>query len=342
MIDISVLGKLRREGVSKAEDKVLLTIFLIVSLAVLPLTAYAQNSYSLSPEPYSNPGYTGQQYPGAPPVEQPLVSEGVFAVELAKALNNGQVQDETQAENWLSSMGIEPSNGWIGDYPMTPDIVAEIENSVGANQLPIGNEDALRTVADVLANLGLSIQPGSSEGIVGEPESPLAAPAVVNNYYNQYGGPPVVTYYAPPPDYTYLYAWVPYPFWFGGFFFNGFFVLHDFHRHVHFHDRDFVVSNHFFNPRTHRVFVVDPRGRFDHRTFVGFDSRRDFHSPGFQHSPEVMTAHNRSFTPHSAPAMPERNFHRGFPEGGGFHQGISHSGGFHGGGFGGFHGAGHR
>lgn len=309
---------------SKAEGKVLLTVSVIVSLAVLPLTAYAQDSYSVNPAP--NASYTGQQYPGAPPVEQPLVSEGVFAVELAKALN-GEVQDETQAENWLSSMGIEPSNGWVGDYPMTPDIVAEIENSAAAaaeaNQLQMGSEEAQRTVGDVLANMGLAIQAGSPEGVAGQSESP--PPEVVNNYYTEYG-PPAVTYYAPPPNYTYLYAWVPYPFWFGGFFFDGFFVLHDFHRHVHFRDRDFVVSNHFFNPRTHSVIVVDPRRRFENH--VAFDSRRDFHSREFEHSPGMMAAHNRPFTPHSA--APE--FRGGFHEGGEFHERAGHSGGFHGGG----------
>ena len=38
----------------------------------------------------------------------------------------------------------------------------------------------------------------------------------------------VVTYYAPPGIMTYIYDWVPYPFWWDGFYFGGFFILSDF------------------------------------------------------------------------------------------------------------------
>ena len=74
-------------------------------------------------------------------------------------------------------------------------------------------------------------------------------------------GPPVVTYYPPPPDYGYLYSWVPYSFWCSGFWFPGFFVLNDFHRFVHVHGRREVISNHIHEPKTRRVFSVDPRTR---------------------------------------------------------------------------------
>jgi len=72
----------------------------------------------------------------------------------------------------------------------------------------------------------------------------MPAEADVDEYYED-EGPPVITYYAPPADYYYLYDWDPWPFWWAGIWFPGFFVLADF---------DFVVVvNNFGN-----VVVVDP------------------------------------------------------------------------------------
>ena len=50
---------------------------------------------------------------------------------------------------------------------------------------------------------------------------------MIDNYYYD-EGPPVVTYYPPPYDYGYLYAWDPFPFWWGGISYPGFFILTDF------------------------------------------------------------------------------------------------------------------
>ena len=164
----------------------------------------------------------------------------------------------------LSAKGIEPKSGWIAGYPVTPDILAEIEKSVAAaaeaQNLGTGKDEALKTVDGIVAQLGLRVQPGIPQAPTGETQQVSPPPQVVNNYYYDYG-PPVVTYYAPPYPYDYLYAWVPFPFWCSGFFFGGFFVLHDFQRHIVFHNRTFVVTNHFVNPSTHRVFVVDPASR---------------------------------------------------------------------------------
>jgi hypothetical protein len=262
-----------------------------------------------------------------PPVEQPLVPEGVFAVQLVEALKMGPVEDEVQAENTLSSAGIEPKNGWIAGYPVTPPMIGEIEKDVAAaaeaGRLKISKGEALKAVADLKDRLALGITPGGisepasprtvSGGDVANsviykytdhkgvthftdqyesipmeyrdrlemirgnarPQSPGApayedsqppdsfyipnpGPEVVNNYYVD-PGPPVVTYYPPPQPYYYLYAWVPYPFWCWGFHFSGFFILHDFHRHGHFHHRPFMVSNHVVHNR--RGFIVDPVNR---------------------------------------------------------------------------------
>jgi len=91
-------------------------------------------------------------------------------------------------------------------------------------------------------------------------------PDVINNYYIE-EGPPVVTYYPPPDAYYGMYSWVPYPFWYSGFFFSGFFILRDFHRPIIYHKKSFVVSNHLFDHHRKRVITVDPHKRIHGETF---------------------------------------------------------------------------
>jgi hypothetical protein len=224
--------------------------------------------------------------------------EGVFAVQLAQALKMGKVKDEVQAENMLSAVGIEPKNGWIADYPVTPDIVAEIKTSVAAaaeaKKIGMGKDEAQKAVAGLEADLGLNIQPGSPSTVPGEVQEAAVPAEVVNNYYYDYG-PPVVTYYPPPWDYDYLYAWVPFPFWWGGFFFGGFFVLHDFHRHIHFHHHEFVVTNHVVNVTTNKVLVVDPVSRSVMTNRVA--STRAFSSPKIQTSARTIVSRSWNRVP---------------------------------------------
>jgi predicted RNA-binding Zn-ribbon protein involved in translation (DUF1610 family) len=61
----------------------------------------------------------------APPVSQPLVPEGIFALKLVTALKLGTASSEAQAEDMLTSVGIAPKNGWIADYPMTPITIGD-------------------------------------------------------------------------------------------------------------------------------------------------------------------------------------------------------------------------
>jgi hypothetical protein len=65
-----------------------------------------------------------------PPVAQTLVPEGVFATQLAEALKLGSVPNEAKAEELLSSLGIEPKNGWLAEYPVTPKVLGEIEKGI--------------------------------------------------------------------------------------------------------------------------------------------------------------------------------------------------------------------
>jgi hypothetical protein len=112
---------------------------IILSLLFIPAVIYAQSE---------------QMNPGAPPVGQPLVSEGSFAVELASALAVENTDDEVEAESQLGELGIAPRNGWIADYPVTPDIISELQNALAdaadAGKLSIGKDEALKAMNDVM------------------------------------------------------------------------------------------------------------------------------------------------------------------------------------------------
>ncbi len=248
-------------------------------LLLIPLTIHAQ---------------TEQANPTPPPVEQPLIREGDFAVRLVSALGLGTTEDEVEAENLLGGVGIAPRNGWIADYPVTPDIVGELQKSVGdaadGKKISLGRDEALKRLDNVNTELSLDVRPytgtTASEPTAEEAEG-YPNPTEINNYYYE-EGPPIVTYYAPPPDYYYLYSWVPCPFWWFDFWFPGFFVLRDFHRPFFFHNRVVFFSNHFNDVRAHRVYRIDPVARFNGRTFAGIGAphTRGFISTGVPRSAE--------------------------------------------------------
>ncbi len=204
----------------------------------------------------------------SPPVAQTLVREGDFAIKLATDLNLGNPTDEAAAENMLATAGIAPVNGWISDYPVTPQIIGQLDDSIAKaaadGRLTMSAEDATGQVRQLAAGLNLPVPAGKEAASSGAAPT---NPTVVNNYYYN-EGPPIVTYYAPPVDYAYLYDWVPFPvFWFG-FSFPGFFICHNFTTAVvvqpflaanaTFITRRVIVSNRFIDPVTRRVVRVDP------------------------------------------------------------------------------------
>ena len=235
-----------------------------------------------------------QVKPAKPPLAQQLVREGDLAVKLQSALALGKAKDEAEAESRLGEAGISPRNGWIADYPVTPDIVAEVQESVSKaadnKKISMSKDEALRNFNNIVAEADLKIKPYTAGK---KPEATYSEPleypdqTVINDYYAA-EGPPVVTYYTPPPDYYYLYVWVPYPFWWFDFWCPGFFVLRDFHRTVFVDGRVFFISNHFNDFRTHRVFRVDPIERFRGRTFagIGVTNRKAFIPTGVSRSNE--------------------------------------------------------
>ncbi len=247
---------------------------------------------------------SGQAVGEQPPIAQPLVREGDLAVKLVDALKLGTAAGEAEAESMLGNAGITPRNGWIADYPVTPDVIGELTQSIGdaaeSKNLKMGKGEALQAFQDVTAEANLAVRGGTPGQTAQQSPGNITAPdtTVINNYYYDQG-PPAVTYYAPPPDYFYLYAWVPYPFWGWNFWFPGFYILGDFHRVVHVrdrhdhdrHDRVEVISNHFVDHRTNRVVRIDPLRRFNGRTFAGIGAPRDarrFISPGVRGGNETI------------------------------------------------------
>jgi hypothetical protein len=127
-----------------------------------------------------------------------------------------------------------PKNGWISDYPMTPDIIAEVRESTvksaRAGSLKMPEADAAHAVDSVTTAMNLAIQFAGGKNAAAASE--YMDPSTLEEYYSD-NGPPVVTYYPPPEEYAYLYDWVPWPFWWDGSDFGGFFILVDFDRFHH-------------------------------------------------------------------------------------------------------------
>lgn len=205
--------------------------------------------------------------PENPTLAEPLVREGDLAVRLVEALNLGTAVNEAEAESILISIDIAPRNGWIADYPVTPDIIGELQAAISeaadSGELAVGKEAALQTLQDVLSDYNLSAKTDTSGQDTGETSAPdYPDSTVVRDYYYD-EGPPVVTYYAPPPDYAYLYSWVSYPFWWRGSRFPGFFVKKRFHVWVHGPERGHGehISNYFHDSKTDKIFRIDPLKR---------------------------------------------------------------------------------
>ncbi len=222
---------------------------------------------------------SGETSAQPPAIGGPPVREGDFAVGLFNALELGSTNDEVYAETRLGGVGITPRNGWIADYPVTPDIVGELQYSIAgaadAGRISLDRDEALRRFAALNDEFSLSVRPYAgreSSGVEPSGEG-YANPEIINQYYADEGAP-VYTYYTPPQDYYYLYVFVPYPFWCRGFWFPGFFILHDFHKHIVVRNRVAFLSNHFTDIKANRVYRVDPVARFKGRTFPGIGAPR--------------------------------------------------------------------
>ena len=96
----------------------LLSIIMAASLLVFPFATFAVD--------YGSQSSQTQQ---VPPVAQTLVREGDFAIKLATELGLGSPTEEAAAEEMLAKAGVLPVNGWISDYPVTPEIIGQLNDS---------------------------------------------------------------------------------------------------------------------------------------------------------------------------------------------------------------------
>jgi len=121
--------------------KKLIAASAIVFLFLIPVISYGQ------PE---------QNVQRALLVSQPLVREGNFAIKLVEVLKLGTAENEAGAESRLASMGIAPRNGWIADYPLTPDIIGELRRAIGvalgSGKLAMNKDEALMAVQVLIDN----------------------------------------------------------------------------------------------------------------------------------------------------------------------------------------------
>lgn len=217
-----------------------------------------------------------------PPIAQPLVRQGKFAVRLLYSLGLGKSEVETEAERKLGDSGIAPRNGWIADYPVTPDIVGELRNAVtlaaATSMIKLDKDEALKRFDDVTGIFNLSVEPATMKEAVDPPraaESGFAAPSSLREYYVT-TGPPVITYFRPPSEYAHLYCLVPYPFQSSGYRFPGFFIMNQFHQTLFENGRVEFVTNSFHVFRNHRLFRIDPMARFIGKTYAGIGAPRDY------------------------------------------------------------------
>jgi hypothetical protein len=104
------------------------------------------------------PGKTATQLP---PIVQPLIREGDFAIKLAEVLKIGRAKSDAEAESMLALVGIAPKNGWIADYPVTPGVIGELQNAVGgaadSGKLGMRKNEAIMALLNLAAHQGLHV-----------------------------------------------------------------------------------------------------------------------------------------------------------------------------------------
>ncbi len=152
---------------------------LLIALSLLSTASHGQDEKNGAPFP--TPSTT-------PSIEQSLVPESVFAMQLAEALKLGPVDDEAKAEELLSELGIEPKNGWIAEYPVTPEVLGDIETGIAMasdqGKLSFTKEQALKLFENVKIKLGFDVKPGSNPpaGLIKKPGK-----TTVYRYTDSYG-----------------------------------------------------------------------------------------------------------------------------------------------------------
>jgi|GEM_PF-3378443 len=271
--------------------KRLLGVLLAAVMLLFPYVAYAEYE---------------TQARQASPIHPTLVHEGEFAIPLVEALEMGVVESEEEAVHRLIDADIEPTNGWIADYPMTPQIVGELATAIAAaaesNKMEMSREAALEAFNILVLEFGLSI-PGDlgPEYADGSPviDSPKCEYEAIKHYYDEYG-PPVLTYCRPPYRYDSMYRWVPYDSWWYGYRYPGYYFLHSFHYTIRIgHHRHRNQQGHQHRPHNNI---------HHHKTPVKSDHPRRI-SKGLEHGKGAI---NKGHVPATRKADRKNRIHRDF------------------------------
>ena len=149
--------------------------------------------------------YSQSEQTGPRTTERSLIREGFFAVKLAETLKLGPVKSEAEAENMLALVGILPKNGWIADYPVTPDILEELQNAIAvaadSGKIAMNKSEAIKVFEDLVIEI--------------ESQYSQVEPSPSREPYPE-------TYYYPYPFYyRFLYPYPyydPYPYYYGGYY----------------------------------------------------------------------------------------------------------------------------
>ena len=175
---------------------------------------------------YAQPEQNEQKAP-----DVPQVREGNFAVKLVEVLKLGTAKSEAEAENILASAGIAPKNGWIADYPLTPDIIGEVRRAIGAaldsGKIAMKREEALKSVQILIDDQWrMAAAPGKEQ----ETASGGYPPNTYGGYdpYSYNPEPYYSPYYPPYYSYPYYYGYYPYPYLYPYPFFRGGFGVRGF------------------------------------------------------------------------------------------------------------------
>jgi len=118
-------------------------------------------------------------------------------------------KSEAEAENMLALVGIAPKNGWIADYPVTPDIIRELQNAIAmaadSGKIAMNKDEAMMAVQVLVDNQWRHpVAPGKEQAR----QYAEYPPAVYEGYEGGYE-----PYY-----YPYYY---PYPYYYGGYYYLG-------------------------------------------------------------------------------------------------------------------------
>ena len=149
--------------------------------------------------------YSQSEQTGPRTTERSLIREGFFAVKLAETLKLGPVKSEAEAENMLALVGILPKNGWIADYPVTPDILEELQNAIAvaadSGKIAMNKSEAIKVFEDLVIEI--------------ESQYSRVEPSPSGEPYPE-------TYYYPYPFYfRFLYPYPyydPFPYYYGGYY----------------------------------------------------------------------------------------------------------------------------